>query len=71
MDKLKEFIKENRYIELSELLSDAINYSSTGTELLMKARHYLELFIKENDTISAEDCTSIEVIIAEINALLK
>jgi hypothetical protein len=64
------FIETNGYIDLSEKLSDTIRYSSTGTELLMKARYYLQLFIKENITISNDDLCSVKKVIDEINILL-
>ena len=63
-------IETKGYVELSEKLSDAIHYSSTGTELLMKSKYYLQFFIKENITISTEDLSLIKKVIAEINILL-
>jgi hypothetical protein len=70
LQNIVSLMETNGCVELSEKLSDAIHYSSTGTELLMKVRYYLQLFLKENNRISTKDIFLIKEIIAEINILL-
>ena len=64
-------IKTNGYVELSEKLSDAIHCSTTGTELLMESRYYLQLYLEENINISNEDHNLIKKIIFELNTMLE
>jgi hypothetical protein len=61
-------LEENGHAESAEKLSDAVHYSSTGTELLMKARHCLHSYIKE--AVDGGELHFIKKAINEINVLL-
>jgi hypothetical protein len=74
IDKLQYIIlymETNGYVELSKKLSDTIHYSSTGTELLMKARYYLQSYTRECVAIECEEFYLIKKVIEDINVLLK
>ncbi|MDR2904773.1 MAG: hypothetical protein LBU73_02315 [Helicobacteraceae bacterium] len=74
IDKLQyivSLIKTNGYPKSAEKLSDAIHYSSTGTELLMKAGNCLRSYIKESAAIENKELLIlIEKALGEINVLL-
>ena len=63
-------LEANDCSDISNNISDAIHYSTTGTELLMKTKYYFQQFLKKKITLSKNDLCMINRIITEIDIKL-
>ena len=68
--KLVEVLSRYNESSISSKILDAINYSSTGTEMLMKLRFYLNELLDINSFNSPEISELAKKILIEINTCL-
>lgn len=69
--KISIILKKKGFNEESENIIDAIEYSSTATEILMKIRFFLKEIDINKNNFSIEEIDLVKEILNEINNHLK